>query len=719
MSGEAAVQKRGLVSRLLRKPRLYIAGAAAAAAYYMTREKPEEDENKKKVLVIPFHRLNIVEKQESGFRSRLRKLDRDQGGTLTMELQELVDVIHHAASDPNVVALYGVFGHGGTNLAGTGWADLEEVRNALRVFRESDRRHREPNFSYEKNAIPRVQGKPLYAYADSFHGMMDPSNKDYYLASIFTHLHLQKCGELDLLGMFAQQFFLRDFLDKYGINLHVFKHGAYKNAPNMFTASTFDRAHRENVTNILEDVNEGVCDDITDSRSEALLASWLKDKKQSRGSLWKRIHESGTFPAQTAWQAGLIDYMPRRDPLPDLVESNQSQEKKTQITENWKDQETDFESFKAEASVDLVNYARKVERKKKAKNRKSWSEHADELAGNAMSLVGSTTLLASSSPEKEKVALLHVDGTIGASTARKLVESIRKIRKDDATKCVVVRVSSPGGTIHSCETILQELKAMNRPIVFSFGNYAASGGYYIATGANRIFANKKTVTGSIGVFGVRMDLIDFAARYGINIEQVMVSNLSGTYNPFIPMTRKMKQNIAGTVDRYYAQFKNVVSEGRGLSEEEVEAIAQGRVWTGDQAKTNGLVDEIGGLQRAIAFARRNWCCDEDAEVVVWPKKKSFFSELLALGNDDEMEESAIREWLFPNSGDQLFVHQTGSPPLLLLDWIFRSPRVPGTLSGVLLAMDENAAIHCLLENARDGTREVQQREPVLPSFIWD
>ena len=254
----------GLAMRFVRrvggriKTSLAVVGFAAVAGLYLEYKNitsSEKDDKKKKVLVVPFHRLQLVERKNQGFPSELSKFDIDkEDRVVEMEVRELVDLIHSAAMDPEIVALYGIFGHGSL-LSKAGWADLEEVRNALRVFRQSHRRHPEPNLSHQMRVIPRVESKPLYAYADTFASLMDPANKEYYIASQFTHIHLQNKGELNLFGLLSEQFFLRGLLEKYGILLHVFKHGQYKNAPNMFTESRLNRAHRENVTNIVEGIN--------------------------------------------------------------------------------------------------------------------------------------------------------------------------------------------------------------------------------------------------------------------------------------------------------------------------------------------------------------------------------------------------------------------------------------------------------------------------------
>ena len=711
-------------------------------------DSSKQSNKKKKVLVLPFHRMQLVERKDRSFRASLSRMDPDEDGdtaTFPIEVRELVDLLHHAASDPNISAVYGIFGHGGLGLQSAGWAQLEEVRNALRVVQESHRRHAEPNLTHEMQVIPRVQSKPLYAYADSFASFADPANKDYYLASVFTHIHLQEKGELNLFGMLSQQFFLRDLLEKYGVQLHVFKHGVYKNSPNMFTHNSLNKFHRENVENIHRTINDDVCADI--ARSRSLLTSWLTKKHHApqggrngggdddAAALWRKIHDSGTFPAETAWKAGLVDYLPRCDPLEDLVESNEggsdgessnetdssSSKKKEEVAAKWKTQETDFHRFTAEQAVKLEDYAKQVAKKKTAlERRQRWHDYAEKspMLGQLFSAIGFTETNDGETKRKERIALLQVDGTIGDGAARKLISSIRKIRKDDKTKCVVMRVSSPGGSIVACESILQELKRLDLPVVVSFGNVSASGGYYISSSADRIFSSKKTITGSIGVFGMRVDLTGLAAQYGVNVQSIPAGDLSASYSPFAPMSKKMKQNMAGQIDRYYAQFKNVVAEGRNLPESEVEALAQGRVWTGDQAKSNGLVDELGGLQRAIAYARRTYTENgEDADIVVWPKKKSLIERLIEAREKSDVVEvlsGAMHEWTTVND---VTIEQPSSSVGVaeIVDWMLHSPSsVPGTLSGVLMTADENSAIRCLLENAN----RPKTNRSLLPDSFW-
>jgi protease-4 len=489
-------------------------------------------------------------------------------------------------------------------------------------------------------------------------------------------------------------------LEKYGILLHVFKHGQYKNFPNMFSEVGWTAAHRENVRNILDATNADVCVDITTARSKALLSSWYT--KASNDDIWRRIHESGTFPAEAAWKGGLVDYLPRRDPLLALIANNKASVDQKGKRQDWKPHETDFNGFKAEEVVSLSNYAVRVRKLKRAEERKKlWRRrlHQHPKLVAALSAVGVSVPTEASS--KEKIALLYVQGSIGDGQARKTVNAIRKIAQDKDTKCVVLRVSSPGGTIVACETIAEELKGLDVPVVVSFGNVAASGGYYISASARRIFASHKTVTGSIGVFGIRADLTGLTDRYGIKVKYETSGDLSAIFAPFHPMSNKMKRMMMGSIDRYYDQFKGVVSSGRHMSLDDVEAIAEGRVWTGDQAKRNGLVDELGGLYRAIAYARRNFT-KTDADIVVWPKKPSLW-ERLKEASDKGDATPLLMGFRYLLYGQPSVSAQTGPDDAAFVQKLLLCcPHgLPGTLSGAFYAIDEDSALRCLVDGVGD------------------
>jgi len=277
-----------------------------------------------------------------------------------IEVQELVDLIHDAAADSNIKAIFGEFGRGRTFMGGA--ADLEEIRNALRVFQESHRVHNEPNLSYEpvlqrnSNNSPRL----LYAYADSFESPDKPENPDYFLASQFTHIHLQKQGCLNLFGYSASIPFFREFLEKHNVKVHVYKHGPFKNAPNSFTESRFNKPHKENIETYLFALNDYMFEDIVTAR-EGL--------QYFEPETWKMIQNSVTFTAVSAKTMGFADYTPDRSPLDALLAFNQpdlKEKEKESLKAKWGGK-TDLEHFAAEKELSLSEYRAVLSKRKRLK----------------------------------------------------------------------------------------------------------------------------------------------------------------------------------------------------------------------------------------------------------------------------------------------------------------------------------------------------------------
>ena len=291
---------------------------------------------------------------------------------------------------------------------------------------------------------------------------------------------------------------------------------------------------------------------------------------------------------------------------------------------------------------------------------------------------------------------------------------MRKVKEQNDIKCVVLRVDSTGGSINACESLYQEIQDIPQKVVVSFGNVSASGGYYISSSADQIFASSSTITGSIGVVMMRMDFKDLAKRFGITFDSIPTSALSGSNDPFYQVNKKMNENFANQADRSYHRFKSLVSDGRNMDMDAVETIAKGRVYTGEQAHKIGLVDKLGGLDQAIAFAQRNYTSSGDAEVVHWPPKKSFW-EFLTSQWQKEDGASDINDLDIPDAlhvvlggllNNNHLASILGSSTSVGIDKnfsLFRgnflsSPSLPVT-SGIMLTIDENAAIDCMLEEA--------------------
>jgi hypothetical protein len=297
---------------------------------YKAQERLTEDAKKKMVLVLPFHRMKIVEEKKSPIGSLINKLtntieDNDPASEKVIEMQadELVSLIHEAALDPSIVSLYGIFGNGGAISTG-GWAHLEEIRAALEMFAKTSSLHENEEHGLSSNntdsdsGATTPRGKAMYAYSNTFGGQQ--SMKEYYLASVFPQIHLQPQGDLNLYGLHATSTFFRGFLKKYGITVHVWKHGAYKNMANIFTHSNYSKDHYENTAGILLPIHTHVRKAIYASRQKQ-----FKKYDYDFDKFWSMIENAGSFPADVAHEIGFVDHLPLKNPLNNLVKNNTQQ----------------------------------------------------------------------------------------------------------------------------------------------------------------------------------------------------------------------------------------------------------------------------------------------------------------------------------------------------------------------------------------------------------
>jgi len=264
--------------------------------------------------------------------------------------------------------------------------------------------------------------------------------------------------------------------------------------------------------------------------------------------------------------------------------------------------------------------------------------------------MGQPREMSSAAREKEKVAVLTVDGTIDSALSYEIIRALRQIREDEEVRCMVLRVNSPGGSVVSSEAILEEIKLFEKPVICSMSNSAASGGYYISTSSEKIFALPTTLTGSIGVFGLKLDVSKWAHSYGIHAEHYPRGSHDAATHPLTPLTPGTRQNIARITLDFYEYFKAIVAANRSLSAEEVERVARGRVWTGAQAKDVGLVDALGGLECAIAYAKNAHAQTAEVEVEHWPKTGSYADIFRSvrdatLGQDEKAKAVSVPQFL--------------------------------------------------------------------------
>ncbi len=388
-------------------------------------------------------------------------------------------------------------------------------------------------------------GKFIVAYADFF------TQKNYYLSSVADSIFINPVGSVDFKGLSSEVLYYKDFEDKYGVKMEIIRHGKYKSAVEPFLTNEMSDANREQISSFLHSIWDEMVTDIVESRNKS-----AAEINQIADELLLRTPE-------LAVQNNMIDDQLYFDEYEDKL--------KTLIG---------LDSDKKLTTVTLKDYI---------------SSGKGRIKSSA----------------SDKIAVLYAQGTIMYGEGdqnyvgqKKVIESLRKIRKDKRIKAVVLRVNSPGGSALASDLIWRELELTKKekPLVVSMGNLAASGGYYIACNADSIVAEPTTITGSIGVFGMIPNVSKLAKNMGINAEQVGTNKQSTGYSVFEPMSESFYKVTKEGIEDVYTTFVGRVAAGRGMTVEQVDSIAQGRVWTGVEALENGLVDKLGSLEDAIKIA---------------------------------------------------------------------------------------------------------------------
>lgn len=394
----------------------------------------------------------------------------------------------------------------------------------------------------------KTSGKFVMAYANTY------SQKEYYLNSVANTVYLNPVGDLDFKGLSSDLLFFKEFQDKTGVKMEVIRHGKYKSAVEPFLENKMSDANREQITALLNSIWNSVVTDIAKSRNLS-----VQQLNIIANGLLARTPEM-------AKAQKLVDVVAYEDVYHNAIK------KLLKV-----DTEDEYES------VSILDYTQKYT------TTSAINDATDEIAiiyaqGEIQSGEGDVNI-------------------IGEGAMRR---SISEARNNDDVKAIVLRIDSPGGNALTSDLIWREIELTKKvkPVVVSMGNYAASGGYYIACNANTIFAEKNTITGSIGVFGMLPNFSGLSTKMGIHSEQVNTHQNSGNYNPFAPIDEKFKAVTTEGVEQIYKTFVSHVAQGRKMSFAQVDAIAQGRVWTGADAIKIGLVDKIGGLHDAIQEAAR-------------------------------------------------------------------------------------------------------------------
>ncbi|WP_026794132.1 MULTISPECIES: signal peptide peptidase SppA [Planktothrix] len=418
------------------------------------------------------------------------------------------------------------------------------------------------NLKEIRQALERFKksGKTIIAYD------IDWTVPEYYLASVANQVVINPLGSLDIKGLSSQVMFLTGALEKYGIGVQVIRVGKYKAAVEPFLLKKLSPENREQTQKLLGD----------------LWGEWLRTIAPSRKVTPQQLqafsNTEGILLADTALKGKLVDQVAYSDEvIADFKKmTGESQDKSQQFRQ-----------------ISINSYSK-------------IPEVADINNGNQNS--------------KNKIAIVYAEGEIvdGSGTSSqigsdRLAKELRKLRLDEKVKAVVLRVNSPGGSATASEVIGREVDLIRKqkPVIVSMGNFAASGGYWIAMGADQIFAQANTVTGSIGVFGLLFNIQDIASKNGITWDIVKTSKFADIQTNSRPKSPEELARLQKVVNLIYDRFISNVATHRKLSKNQVQEIAQGRVWSGAQAKQLGLVDEIGGLDAAIAAAAKKANLGED------------------------------------------------------------------------------------------------------------
>lgn len=402
--------------------------------------------------------------------------------------------------------------------------------------------------------------------------------REYYLASATDMILIAPAGHLSIIGLAAETVFFKGVLDKLGIEAQVHQAGQYKAAGEPFTRDSMSDAHREMLNGLLDDLYGQIVEDVAHARQKSL-------------QVVRELIDQGLFMAREALGAGLVDHVAYEDEIPTLLEAK-------------------------------LNPVHEIT-----------TEEYLHLRGRVMRRTLLTT-------DPKKIALVTVDGAIKRGESRdggdsghavgstSFAEDIKLIREDDSVAALVVRVVSPGGSGLASDLMWRELMRARekKPVMISMGDVAASGGYYLALAGDKVFAENGTITGSIGVIAGKAVLHGLYTQVGVTKEILTRGQRAALFSDYHAFSPQERERLDGEILSFYRDFLEKVATCRALSLEAVEPNAQGRVWTGRQAWTRGLVDEIGGIEEALLEAKKRLGIAPDTSVVIerFPKPPSLW-----------------------------------------------------------------------------------------------
>jgi protease-4 len=467
----------------------------------------------------------------------------------------------------------------------------------------------------------RSKGKLAIAFADTF-GEFGPGTRPYYLATAFDEIWLQPIGNVGLTGLYAESPFVKGTLDLLGIVPEFDHREQYKTAMNMLTETKMTPAHREEVDALLSSVAGQIVRGIANGR------------KLSESEVRQAI-DRGPLLAEEAVQAKLVDHLGYRDQL--IAHARARAGSGAELTA-------------------LTTYLERAER-----------PHHD---GPTIALIFGTGLVTRAGNASNPLTGSNV------MAAAEMTRAFRAAVRDASVRAILFRVDSPGGSAVASETIWREVvfaRERGKPVIVSMGNVAGSGGYYVAAAADKIVAEPATLTGSIGVLAGKLVVADLLKKIGVSTDSAQVGANAAMFSPTTTFSTRAHDRLEAFLDEIYKGFKDHVAAGRHMTREEVEAAAKGRVWSGEDAKARGLVDELGGYDVALRLAKEAAKIPPEASITltVFPREEGlpefFYNRIM--GKDREREDGTVAA----NSIEHSL--RTVQPLLQRLETILDSPGV--------------------------------------------
>ena len=442
-----------------------------------------------------------------------------------------------------------------------------------------------------RNALLRFKesGKFIYSYGDIY------SQKGYYLSSVSDSIYLNPLGALEFKGLASEVLYYKNFQDEYGLKMEVIRQGKYKSAVEPYLENEMSPANRYQIKSLLKDIWETLKTEIAHARNlvPEILDIIIEDQKINI--------------AEDALTENLIDGLIYKDIFEQKIKTRMN---------------IAFEDDLKIVSIEKLN---------------------NNVSTYNASIKDRIAIVYARGP------ILYGEGTENIIAQGVFVETLETLAEDDWIKAVVLRIESPGGSALTSELLWRAIENLKekKPFIVSMGNVAASGGYYIAAGADQIFADPLTITGSIGVFATLPNANGLMKNLGINTQTVETHKNALGYSPFQPLSKAFEKQTLLGIENIYTIFKKRVIDGRGLSPEAVENIAQGRVWSGKQAVKNGLVDYLGGLDDALAAAAKAANL-ENYNKMEYPIFKEDLESILSGITPSLKLKSSLTEWLPKN-----------------------------------------------------------------------